>query len=364
MRILFVITSLRLGGAERMIAEMSPLIIKAGHQVDIFLFDRTFTPLLDSLETTGVSILDAPKGVFQMWNPLHIFRLRNLIKKGNYDIIHTHNSPSQILTALASKSHSPFLITTEHNTTNKRRKYFFLKWIDPFIYKSYDHIVCVSKQTRENLINDVHINPHKVSVITNGIDISKFSPDAVPKLSKPVPQIKPDDKIILMAASFRKQKDQATLIRALKYLPSNYRLWLAGGWTGKKKCEKLVNLLGLNNRIDFLGERNDMPFIIGLSDIVVLSSFYEGFGLSIIEGMAMGKPCIASDVAGLRDIVRGAGLLFPQGDEKSLAEIIKQCIENPTLSSKISDKCKQRASQYDIKNTVNKHLSLYSRLCR
>ena len=186
-----------------MITEMAPLLAKSGHHVDVFLFDRTVTPLLRNLEKENIKILPAPKGALHMWNPFHILTLRNLIKKGNYDIIHTHNSPPQILTAFASRKHNVSLVTTEHNTTNKRRKYSLLKCLDPLIYKAYNHIVCVSKMTRDKLIDDVGINPEKVSVIHNGIDLSKFSPDTPSALSKPLPSVNPGEKIILMTGAFR-----------------------------------------------------------------------------------------------------------------------------------------------------------------
>ena len=354
---------MRTGGAERLVADMILEMKHLGHKVDIFLFDGTETPLLRELEK-HISISFGAKGALQMWNPFHFFKLRKLIRSGNYDIVHSHNSPAQILTSLISKNPHTKFVTTEHNTLTNRRKFTFLRWIDPFFYKVYDHVVCVSKKTRNNLLENVAINPEKVTVITNGIDISKFSPDSNYTLSKPVPKINPGDKIILMVASFRKQKDHATLVHAMKYLPRNYRLWLAGGWIGKKKYEKLVDLLELNDRIEFLGERNDMPAVLRISDIVVLSTFYEGFGLSIVEGMAMGKPCIASDIVDLRDTVMGAGILFPPGDEEALAETIRQCVENKTIYSAISKKCVQRASQFDIRKTVNDHISLYQNLCQ
>lgn len=363
MKILFVITSLRLGGAERMVAELSPLIVKLGHQVDIFLFDGTDTPLLKVLEKENIKIFPAPKGALQMWNPLHLFKLRKLIRKGNYDIVHSHNSPAQILTSFVPKNTKTKLVTTEHNTTNNRRKYFFLKWIDPFIYKPYDHIVCVSEKTRDNLIKDLAINPDKVAVIPNGINLSYYSPDIKMEFTAPLPTVDPGDKIILMTGAFRKQKDQPTLIRAMAFLPSNYKLWLAGGWKLKEKAEILSQSLGLIDRISFLGSRDDIPALMQLVDLNVLSTHYEGLPLSAVEAMASGKPFIASDVPGISDIVGKAAFLVPEADPMALAKGIIEVLENPTLYNTISKKCKYKASQFDIRKTLEAHISLYKDLC-
>lgn len=362
MRILFVITSLRTGGAERLVSDMIPEIKDSGNDVDIFLFDGSDTPLLNELKKKNIPISYGGKGILHMWNPLHFFKLRKLIRSGNYDIVHSHNSPAQILTSLVGKSPRTKFVTTEHNTTNNRRKYFFLKWFDPFIYKSYDHIVCVSKKTQDNLIKNVAINPEKISVITNGIDISKFSPDTKTALSDTLPPVKPGEKIILMVASFRKQKDQPSLIRAMAFLPGNVKLWLAGGWKLKSKAEKLSLRLGLKDRISFLGERNDIAALMKFADINVLATHYEGMPLSAIEAMASGKPFIASDVPGVSDITADAAYLVPEGEPMALAKAIHNILQNQVLAENIAHKCMERVSQFDIKYTVNAHISLYKSL--
>lgn len=364
MKILYVITSLRLGGAERLVAEMAGLMSQHGNKIDIFLFDNTPTPLLKSLDKENVDILSGPKGAFQMWNPFHFFRLRKLIKKGNYDIIHTHNSPPQILTAFAGSSLHTRKVTTEHNSTNKRRKYSFLKKFDQLVYKAYDKVICVSKNTRDNLMEDINIDAKKVMVIPNGINLSKFSPDSKPTLSKPVPQINAGDKIILMTGAFRKQKDQPTLIRAMALLPSNYKLWLAGGWHLKEKAELLAQSLGLEHRVSFLGFREDVPALMQIADINVLATHYEGMPLAAIEAMASGKPFIASDVPGVAETASGAAYLVPESDPEALATAIREVLENEILYKQISTKCMQRASSFDILNTVSSHLTLYQNLCK
>lgn len=363
MRILFVITSLRAGGAERIVTDLVSEISALGHTVDIFLFDGTDTPLINELKKKNINIIYGAKGALQMWNPFHFFKLRKLIRSGNYDIVHSHNSPAQILTSLSGKNPRTKLVTTEHNTFTNRRKYSFLRYIDPFFYKAYNHIVCVSELTRKKLIESVDINPEIISVIPNGINLSSFSPHTVKEFTAPLPDFDPGDKIIFMTGAFRKQKDHATLIRAMALLPPSYKLLLAGGWQLKEKAENLSKSLGLKDRIFFLGIREDIPALMQLADANVLSSHYEGMPLSAIESMASGKPFIASDVPGLSDITGDAACLVPENDPRALAKAIMEILENPYLSAKISNNCMRKASQFDIRKTVNAHLSLYKTLC-
>ena len=156
--------------------------------------------------------------------------------------------------------------------------------------------------------------------------------------------------------------DRSTLIKALKLLPEHIKLILVGDGPLKRECEMLVAELGLNERVLFLGIRTDVPQLLKTADIVVLSSKYEGLSLSSIEGMASGKPFVASNVPGLKEVVQGAGILFEQGNDKELAFKINELLENENYYNEIVGKCLERASNYDIEIMVNKHIDLYNSL--
>ena len=130
MRILQVITSMRIGGAEKLVADLIPRIAHKGHCADLLLFDGIETSLKKELEKEGVNIicLNIKKWIY---NPIYIFQLIPHIKK--YDIIHTHNTACQLYVAIASlfvtKNKRAKLVTTEHSTTNKRRNIKIFKYI-------------------------------------------------------------------------------------------------------------------------------------------------------------------------------------------------------------------------------------------
>ena len=293
-----------------------------------------------------------------MWNPLHVFRLRKFLHRKKFDIVYTHNTPCQLLTVLAAGKDAPMLITTEHNTFNRRRNWRWYTAIDRWMYGKYDYVICVGEKVKENLTTRLckNINSTNIAVVPNGVDLKRFT-DSVLYSSK-----KENEHIIIMVAAFRKQKDQPTLLRAMQYLPDNYMLWLAGDGEQKKECKKLANTLSISRQVRFLGDRADVPQLLTTADVVVLSSHYEGFGLAIVEGMAAKKPVIASDVEGLHDIVAGAGLLFPHEDYKRLAELIQQVCKNKEYSSEVAARCRERAMQYDIENVVTGYEKIYYKL--
>lgn len=354
MKILQVITSMRIGGAEKLVAEMAPRMQNAGHQVDVLLFDGTNTPLKEQLEKEGINVYHLAIGK-SVYHPLFIFQLIAYLKK--YDIIHTHNTACQLFVAIASLFCSATIITTEHNTSNRRRNWSWYRFIDRWMYNQYQHIVCISDAAEKNL--KVYIKHCQTSTTTiyNGINLSRF---ITAQPNHTLAQQKNGRYIITMVAGFREQKDQDTLIRSLRYLPqSKYEIWLVGDGKRKEALQELCKKEQVIDYVRFLGIRNDIPEILKTSDIIVMSSHYEGLSLSSIEGMASGKPFIASDVDGLHEITEGSGILFPHENEKELAEKIQTLMENKNLYYETSELCMKKAALYDIQHTTNNYLRTY-----
>lgn len=358
MKILQIITSLRIGGAEKLITDMVPLFIEKGHTVDVLLFDGIETSFKQQLLNQNIKIISLGVNTF-VYNPLLIFKLIPIIKQ--YDIIHTHNTACQYFVAIASKflNHKKIkLITTEHNTTNRRRNIHWLKPIEKWMYKQYNSIICISDKAKENLQEYIGSN-YPIKTIYNGIDIQKFM-HATP-LNRDSLKLK-DNFIICMVAGFRPQKDQDTLIKAMKRLPNNFHLWLIGDGERRKELEILTQKEELTNRVKFWGIRSDIPQLLKTADIIVMSSHWEGLSLSSLEGMSSGKPFIASDVDGLHEIVNGYGILFPEGNDKALSQIILKLIQNNILYTEIVNKCKRKVEEFSILNTTDKYLNLYKTL--
>ena len=163
-----------------------------------------------------------------------------------------------------------------------------------------------------------------------------------------------------MVAGFREAKDQDTLIKAMSLLPKDrYELWLVGDGERRKSVECLVLSVGLTDNVRFFGLRTDVPRILKAADVVVMSSHWEGLSLSNIEGMAAGKPFVASDVDGLREVTQGYGILFPHEDAKALADIIKRLDEDKGYYDEVADRCYQRAKEYDLSSTIAHYNEVY-----
>lgn len=349
MRILYVITSLLTGGAEKLIIDLVPKLNEQGCQVDVAVFNAQETPFMKMLEEKRVCKIHKLGQSF--YDPRLILRLRKIMKE--YDIIHTHNSSPQLYAALANIGLHKHLVTTEHNTSNRKRGNFILKRIDFWMYSKYESIISISDKATANL-NEYLGKDNNVKTIFNGVDVNSIYN------AKPIQGMHNNRFVALMVAAFRPQKDQDTLIRAMKLLPEDeYEVWFAGTGERMDEVKKLVEELGAQKQVKFLGNRNDVPQLLHTADVVVMSTHYEGLSLSNIEGMSAGKPFVASDVDGIHEVTDGYGMLFKQGDEQALADIIRQLHDDKSLYKNVADRCHTRAMQYDISTMIKSYKQVY-----
>lgn len=358
MKILQVITSLVAAGAEKLVTDISLILIEKGHEVDILIFNDT-NFFEETLQNKGVNVFSLSRN--NIFNPLNIFQLIPFLSK--YDIIHSHNTACQYYLSIAKaiSFSKTIILTTEHCASNKRRRYPIFRILDSLMYKKYSHIISVSEDTTKNLKRHVIGSNYHITTVPNGVNVDLFL-NASPIEKNNIPNTDNNDVVLVMIAAFRPQKDQQTLIKAMKLLPDNIKLWLVGDGVKRSECEALVSTLNLNNRVVFLGLRDDIPAILRSSDIIVLSSHFEGLSLSSMEGMSANKPFVASNVDGLRDIVLGAGVLFEENNEIDLAEKILKLTQNKEHYKSVSEACLARARDYDIMKTVDKYEEIYLKL--
>lgn len=357
MKVLHVINSLLTGGAEKLIVDSIPIYQSRGIVTDVLLLKKSNTDFYSKLEKkTNGKLFSLSNG--SVYSPLLIFKIIPFLK--HYDIVHVHLFPSSywvVLAKLISFSKVK-IVFTEHSTNNRRRQNKLFQIIDKIIYKHFENIICITQGVKVQLQQHLGGN-YPISVINNGILVKDFYQNNLNSIQEN--KIK-NNFTLIQISSFRGAKDQATVIKSLTYLNEEIKLVLVG--TGEKiqYCKKLAIELNLQNRVSFLGNRYDIPNLLSNSDVVILSSNHEGFGLSIVEGMAAHKPCVASDVDGIKEIVAGFGLLFEKGNSKQLATIISELYENQDYYSKIANQCFSRAKDFDIEKMVDSYIKIYSKL--
>ena len=253
----------------------------------------------------------------------YILSLGEFIRHSKPDLIIVHGYSTHIWTKLAvAYAKIPVkLIHVEHNT----EKYTaFRRYLTQKLDKYTDKYICVSKGVANHLMKQ-GIDKSKVEVIYNGIDINKF--DLIKE--------KHDIFTVGMVARFSKQKDQMTLIKAIEYLvkekQENINLVLMGVGKTRKKCEQYIVEHNLSDNIKII--EGNIKEILPKLDVFVLATHYEGLPLVLCEAMASKTSIIATNVAGVNEIIldNKTGLLVEENNEFDLADNIIKLKEDITL---------------------------------
>ncbi len=360
MRVLQIINSLNTGGAEKLLLDALPRYNEKGIIMDLLVLDGTSYPFLKALrKQNNCKVYSLSEG--SVYNPMHILKLTKYMKQ--YDVIHAHLFPTLYWVAIAKlfTSRKNVLVYTEHNTSNKRRNKMLFRFLDKIVYQQFDKLVTISEEVDNNLKKHLSFNYTKFQLISNGVDLDAINNSR--PYSKVELGVTENQYILIQVASFTPQKDQNTLIKSLQHIKSPVKVFFVGKGDTLNASKELVDKLGLTEKIDFLGIRMDVPNLLRSANIVVLSTHYEGLSLSSIEGLASGKPFVASNAPGLASIVEGAGLLFPIGDEKTLAAKIDALLTDQNRYNIVAEKCMKRASQYSLDKMITSHLKLYQTLC-
>ncbi len=351
MKILHIINNLQGGGAEKMISDIIPILNKS-HDVSLLLLNNNDPKFYETLVNRKINI-----HILRKKNILgQIKSIKTYIKSNKFDIVHVHLFPSLYLSAVATIGIQVPLIYTEHSTSNKRREYKIFKYLERLFYSRYSKIICISHPTMQNLKK--HLNCPKFNkrliIIPNGVILPEIKPQEK-HLSNHNQEVK-----IIMVGRFERQKDHVTVIKAMEYTSEKVHLYFAGTGSFEQKYKTLVKQEKLESRIHFLGFVNNITEKLKEMDIAILSSNWEGFGLAAVESMAIGLPTIGSNVPGLSEVIDNGGLLFKKGDERELAQLINDLIDNKELYNLTSRKGIEKAQMYDINNMINEYKSIYN----
>lgn len=357
MKVGIVINSLGIGGAEKLVADSISLVNEKVECAELVVLKEQESFLANQLNAEGVCPVYLTKG--SLYNPFLFLALISVLKRN--DVVHFHLFPTLYWVVLASLlvRKKPYLIYTEHNTHNKRRDSRFFAFLDRLVYGRIDRIVAITDEVQQQL--EAHLGSRfhsKLTVINNGINLEAIE-NAVP-YPKAQLGFQQSDVLVLQVSSFRWQKDHTTLVNAMRLLPANYHLLCAGDGVLKNDIQNLVKQLDLEHRVHFLGNRDDVPQLLKTADAIVLSSHHEGLSLSSLEAMASGNPFIGSDVAGLREIVKGYGLLFEKGNSQDLARQILHLEQDCVFRASVVEACRSRAHSFDIRGMADAYCSLYA----
>jgi len=354
-RILEVINSLYAGGAESLLKNF---LIEAKKYDDFEIEVCT----LYSRNTFGEELTNNAIKIHNLnlhfkYDPIGVFKILNVIKRGNYDIVHVHLFPADIFVAISSLFLPKRIkfVFSEHNDYNKRRSIKFFKVIDGFTYSRYDKIVCVSKQVEKALIRWCPGTAHKTIVIKNAIPVSDRLNFKANKYYD-----------IIFVGRLEKQKGVDVLLKANQILKEKYhrklRVAIVGDGSLRNYLKKLSIQYDIDESINFLGVRKDVLEFMRKASIFVLPSRWEGFGLVLLEAMSVGVPVIATKVGGIPEIIEDSkdGILVEPENPTELANTILKLLDDEKLRDRLSRNAFQKVKmEYSIEKYAKTMLEFY-----
>lgn len=354
MKILYVITGLGQGGAERVVCDLADSMYEQGCEVKIaYLTGNILTrPFHEEIEIIELGLKNFST-IFRAYRSL-----LNLIKLYNPDIVHSHMIHANLLTRIIRLT-TPIkkLICTAHSANEGGI-------IRMVLYRITHNLSDVTTNVSEYASN-VFIQKkavHKSDIITvyNGINIENFKYFETAKKSIALElNIKDDTKIILAVGRFHKAKNYPNLIQAIKKLNvyyHNFVLIIAGDGELRPILEQQIKDLCLEQKIILVGRRNDVPKLMSAADVFVLSSDYEGLPTVLIEAMACEAHVVSTDVSGAREIINKYGRIVPCNNSTALCDGVVEALK---LTNKNKDGAEYIRSKFNLDIISKQWLDIY-----
>jgi glycosyltransferase involved in cell wall biosynthesis len=331
---------------------------------------------LETAKERGVKVVEIPS-LFRRINPVQdtkaLNSLRKLISREKPDIVHTHTYKAGILGCWAAKVGGvPHIVHTPHG-------HVFYGHFDPLttqVFKTIEkctvpimeRVVALTEGERKDYINFGVCPSEKLVTIHSGVDLGRFGngQGKIEEIRKAF-GVAPDAVVVGTVGWLLPIKGSMQLLHAMG------NIWNGRGdlnlvYVGKGDLEGSLKAeaaaMGVEDRVQFLGWRDDVHEIMPMMDVFVLPSMMEGMGRALVEAMAAGKPVIGSRVGGIPDLVKDGynGLLVEPGDVSGLAKAIQKLVADENLRRTMGERGRAMAPAYSVEKMVEKINGLYMSL--
>jgi glycosyltransferase involved in cell wall biosynthesis len=342
------IDSNMMGGCEQVLLSLIDRLDRSEWRPVLFHRESPgIVPLLNSLERMGVPCFPVPR-IHRLNILTGLRRFVSQLRQAGPDVFHVHlNWPLACRHELiaARIARVPAIVATAHlSSTLDDVRFGSLK--QAIQVRAIDKYIAVSETVQDWLCGDMRVPASKVRVVKNGVSLGAFS---IQSASSRPDTGAPDRKrpVVLTTARLHTGKGLIYLLQAAKLVPG-VLFQIAGDGPHRAELEQQARQIGVEERVRFLGYREDIPELLAACDLFVLPSLYEALGLSVIEAMAAGKPVIASAVGGLKEsVIDGVtGMLVPPKDPERLAGAIRKLLYERALATRLAEAGKDRAIQF------------------
>lgn len=354
MKILYVITGLGVGGAEKVVTELADQMFKRGHQVKIaYLKGEVMVhPQNTDIELIYLGFEDI-KSIGSAYK-----NYKKILQRFSPDVVHAHMVHANVFARISRVFVAvPKLICTAHNSNEGGQ-------LRMLAYKFTNHLsdlnTNVSDEASKSLIAKGAFNKNNLTTVYNGIDLQKFNKkDSTLTLNNNVIHF-------ICIGRFNEQKDYPNLFRAIVLLKDKlpdlkFKFSIVGDGELRSELETLIENLNIKNCVELLGKRRDIPHLLNAADFFVLPSKHEGLPTVVIEAMACHTFVIATNCGGSAEIMGNTGILVQPQDSEKLARALEKAL---SLSQDVIQENNHNARNrienlFSLETSVNKWLEIY-----
>jgi glycosyltransferase involved in cell wall biosynthesis len=367
LRVLLTLPAFVTGGAERVVLDLLRHLDRNLFEVAVVsLFPASGSIFEREVHVLGVEVFYLSK---QPGLDIEVLpQLNKIFASFKPDIVHNHLYILHYILPLCVLNNTPVRIHTFHNTANIKAPELWRRWSYYTAIHQFGFMpVSVSAHVAGGVQQLYH--PSSSFIIRNGTDTAKFSGNSNNRaVWRKNNSISEDAWVLACVARLHHQKNHNLLLDTFagiaKQIPQALLL-LAGSGPLEEELSRKTLALGLQEKVRFLGDRDDLDALLQACDVAVSTSNWEGLSISLIEAMAAGKPIVATNVGGVPELVKHSttGFLVPSGDQHQFTKALLVLQANPELAHWMGEQGRQRArAAFDVREMARQYGQLYLEL--
>ncbi|MCK4852482.1 MAG: glycosyltransferase family 4 protein [Candidatus Omnitrophica bacterium] len=362
MKVLLLTTHINVGGIGIYTVNLAGYLQKAGADVTVVSGGGELESILskEGVRHIKMDILTKSEFGIKVWKTLPAFA--RLVKDGDFDLVHAQTRVAQVLASLSRRLTGVPFITTCHG-------FFRFKRFGRRIFPLWgDRVIAISRNVKAHLIHDFTVPEEIVRLVYSGIEVERFTDRTSPGdagLRRDLGLV-PGGVTIGSVGRFSPVKGYSFLIKAFREVMAAFpdaSLLLVGRGPEKEMLGRLAAGLGISDNVFFAeGRKAPLEEYLALMDVFCLPSLAEGLGLSLMEAMASGCACVASDVGGLSELIVSGedGILVPPRAPERLAAAVTRLLKDPGLRRTFSGRCREKARRdFSIRDSAARTMAVY-----
>jgi glycosyltransferase involved in cell wall biosynthesis len=363
-RVLWLTKGLGRGGAESLLVSCARALDTSRFDVEAAYLLPWKDALVGTLAEAGVPAycLGSGRPLDASW----IWRLRRLVRRQRYDVVHTHMPIPAVAARLGLGPHAPRLVHTEHGTWHHYRRPTYVA--NMATYALNDHVIAVSRAVAESIQPGrvPHLRPMPpIEVLVHGIELTTPPDSDAGVTARNLLRLPADVPVLGTVGNLTRLKDQTTMLRAFRLLTETHpgiRLVIVGTGPMRDALHLEAGSLGIADRVVFTGMRDDVADLLPAFDVFALSSRFEGLPIALVEALAAGRPSVVTAVGGVPEVVTDGkeGLLVPPGSPQGLADAVARLLADDELRARMSRAALERSRSFDIRRAVRRIEEIYA----